>query len=146
MKLIKHLIFPILFLGFSINSLATSHLMLQTSKHKANREKPESVRSICRHQTLLHVFNASSQLILVKLPGTAIYDQIYPMEVEDIFSSKPYDAVEILLQDEDGILFFDSHVPNHATVEVSDVLMARRESPELGRVQAAILKTDNGTK
>jgi hypothetical protein len=140
MKLIRNITLSLLFLGFSGNTLA-GDLALQASKHKTSMRE-QSARVASNYQTDVHVLNNSSQIISIKVPGTPINDSIYPMEVEDIYSSRYYDAIEIMLYDEDGFLFFDSYVPNHASVEVRDMMRGRSTEPskKQGKVQALIKK------
>ncbi len=142
MKMIRTTICLLAGFLFSVSALAAPDLTsLRTSKH-SNDQSSKMVRSASYVKTDVHVFNNSSQMITVKVPGTSINDTVYPGEVDDILSDVYFDAVEVVLYDEEGYEFFRDYVPNHATIEVRNIFGARTSGAgkQGTKVQAIIKK------
>lgn len=129
---------------FSLNALAAADLSsLHSSKQGAtNQNKMTASASYSR--TDIHIVNYSSQIITVKVPRTYINDTLYPNEVDDIYSDVYFDAVEVVLYDEDGYEFFRDYVQNHGVVEVRNVFRgtaaAGIDNKQKGKVQAVVKK------
>ena len=143
MKLIQKLIKVsfVLLLGFSLNAFAAANTSsLHATKHAANASSKQ-VRSAGYLETEVHVLNSSSQVITVRVPGV-VYDKLYPSEIEDIYSDVYFDAVEVILYDQDGFEFFHDYVPNHETLEVRDIWLGKslKAGKQQSKVQAVIKK------
>lgn len=127
--------------SFSLTTIAAPDLTsLRTNKQNASQSK--QMRSSSYAKTDVHVVNNSSQIVTVKVPGTPINDMLYPGEVENIISDVYFDAVEVVLYDEDGYEFFRDYVANHTTVEVRNMFSTRSadSAGKKAKIQAVIQK------
>lgn len=136
-------LFALILLVVSFNVMAATDLSsLKATKKAPSANSDKLLRSATYYRTDVHVLNNSSQLITVKVPGTSINDNLYPKEIEDVVSDIYFDAVEVVLYDEDGYEFFRDFIPNHATVEVRNLNLLRGSSGDKvkTKVQAVIKK------
>jgi hypothetical protein len=139
MKSIKMIVSSVAILFSLVTSLSFAQPSM-TNLHAEKQSTQKNLKAKAHHATEIDVINNSNRVITVKVPGTNIYDSIYPHEIEELWSDVYFDEVEVVLYDEAGYEFFRQFVPNHSQVYV-DNLLASGQAKAKTKVSATVKKS-----
>ncbi len=95
--------------AFAVNTNYTSALKKGDAKLKTGLGNPG---------TDITVYNRSSDLFYSSVPGTPVYDVVYPYYSDHIYNENFYGMTRVMLQDPYRNVFFDGYVCRYAYLTV----------------------------